>query len=80
MTLSNTVHCLQKGWPEKFRDTVLSTIGEEEYNRLKKKYMCHPPCMRTITDLRKIKADLKAELKRLESDWGRPFDPDSIPF
>ena len=80
LCLSFSVHCLQKAWPEKFRDIVIGIVGQEEFKRLKEKYMYQKPCKRTITELRAIKEDLKAELKRLEADWGQPFDPDSIPF
>jgi len=67
ITLTNDVHRLQKGWPEQFRDKVLEIIGEEEFNKLKTKYMYQPPCKRTITELRTIKEELKIELKRLEA-------------
>ena len=71
LLLSWRVHSLQKSHPEQFRDKVLEIIGEKEFNRLKKAYMYREPCKRTITELRGIKEELKAELKQIQSDWGK---------
>jgi len=69
LVLSWRVHCLQKSHPEQFRDIVLEIIGEDEFNRLKERFMYQPACKRSIHDLMAIRDDLKRELQQLESDW-----------
>ena len=68
ITLTWKVHCLQKSHPEQFRDKVIEIIGEEEFNRLKKKYMYQKICRRSIPDLIEVKEGLKYLLKNMEGE------------
>ena len=64
LTLCRSCHFPEHVNPEKFRDTILDIIGEKRYLELKKKYMITYKW--TVTELKQIKNDLKAELKSLE--------------
>ena len=68
LCLCNRCHFPEHVNPEKFRDMILSVIGEEKYSELKKRYMVRYKW--SIPELKEIKDGLKRELKRLESDWG----------
>jgi hypothetical protein len=64
-------HMLQKIDPEKFRNMIIEIIGEEEYDRLHQMAWNNgEPFKHTIDDLKELKAELQANLKSLEADWG----------
>ena len=69
-------HFVEKNDAERFRNMIISIIGEEDYATRQNKYRVQHKW--TIAELRQIKADLQAELKRLESDWG-DLDPEGEP-
>jgi 5-methylcytosine-specific restriction endonuclease McrA len=64
LTLCAKCHFPEHVNPEKFRRMVTDVIGGEKYNTLHDKYMITYKW--TIEELRQIKEELKAELKRLE--------------
>jgi hypothetical protein len=66
-------HFLEKPDPEKFRDMILKTIGENRFNELKEKYM--KTCKVTTADLELIRAGLKLELEARKLSY-----LDSLPF
>lgn len=58
--------------PERFRDQIISVIGEHRYLALKGKAMNYgKPFKMTVKDLEDMKEWLKAELRRTESEWGK---------
>jgi hypothetical protein len=69
IALSSKVHCLQKFNPEKFQDTIINTIGDTEYQRLKAKSLqIFKP---TVPWLLMMKDELKTTLRNLEEDYGK---------
>lgn len=64
LTLCSKCHFPEHITPEKFRRMIINIIGEERYNELHDRYMISYKW--TVAELREIKEDLKAELKRLE--------------
>ena len=55
-------HFLEKPDPEKFRDMVLKSIGENKFNKLKEKYM--RTCKVSEGELQIIHTGLKLEYKK----------------
>jgi len=69
MAVCARCHIIQKFNPERFQDTILSVIGDEEYQRLKvKSQRIWKP---TVKDLLMMKDSLKLSLKMLESEYGK---------
>jgi len=67
LTLCRGCHFVEKTDPERFRDMVIGIIGEENYLSLKNCYMVQYKW--SVPELKEIRDDLKAELKRIQSDW-----------
>lgn len=68
MAVCARCHIIQKFNPEKFQDTVLEVIGNQEYQRLKtKSQMVWKP---TTHELVMMKDALKTSLKLFERDYG----------
>ncbi len=65
MAVAWKVHFLQKANPERFFDMVIDVIGQEEYDRLKT--MSLVVVKQNIEDLKQIKFELEAELKRIRN-------------
>jgi hypothetical protein len=68
LTLCRKCHSLQKFRPETFHDTIIEIIGQAEYDRLKLK--SQTIIKWTMADLKEIKHELTAKLKRLENEYG----------
>lgn len=66
LNLCQSCHWWEKVDPEKFRDMIISAIGENRLNQLKSKYMKTTKV--TISELELIHAGLKLELKKREGD------------
>lgn len=68
LTLCSRCHFLQKANPERFQDMILETIGQKEYDRLKKKSQ---HTMKYITrDYKDMKDYLRNKLTSFEQDYG----------
>jgi len=65
LTLCARCHFPEHVNPEKFRRMIIGVIGEEKYTELHDTYMVNYKW--SVAELREIKEELKAELKRLEA-------------
>ena len=68
MTLCRSCHFWEKVDFEKFRNMIISIIGEDDYLQRQKTYRVQYKW--SVPELRDILDNLKAELKRTESDYG----------
>jgi hypothetical protein len=68
LTLCKGCHFVEKMDPERFRNMIISIIGEEDYLRRQRTYRVQYKW--SISELREIRKDLRQQLKALESDWG----------
>ena len=68
LCLCKSCHFWEKVDPEKFRNMVISIIGEDDYIQKQKTYRVQYKW--SIPELRDIKKELTQILKDLQSDWG----------
>jgi hypothetical protein len=68
LCICSACHFHEKTNHEKFRDMILSVIGETRFNELKTQYMRNWKW--TVPELKEILDGLKTELRRIEEEWG----------
>lgn len=68
LTLCAGCHFVEKTDPERFRETIIGILGEEDYLARQKKYRVQWKW--SIPDLKEILKDLKQQHESLKSDWG----------
>jgi len=66
MALCRSCHFPEHIDPEKFRKMIIDILGEEDYTARQDKYRITYKW--TIAELKQIKIDLKAELKRIKGE------------
>jgi len=72
ITLNAGVHFFEKIDPERFRNTIIGVIGEEEYLRLQELgYAGGKSCKVSVEDLKETKEHLTKHLNTLERDFGK---------